>query len=110
MPEYRSVPVPGRRRASSQARPLASTGAATTVVVPSSYCACSTTLPSLGGGALTLAILVARGRVLPRFALGWAWAQRLHDRKTGIPYGIALAAAALVALPGSALWTSALAG
>ena len=67
-------------------------------------------LASLGGGALTLAILVARGRVLPRFALGWAWAQRLHDRKTGIPYGIALAAAALVALPGSALWTSALAG
>ena len=65
-------------------------------------------LASIGGGALTLAILAARGQVLPRFAHGWAWAQRLHDQKTGIPYGIALAAAALVALPGSALWATAL--
>jgi prepilin peptidase CpaA len=67
-------------------------------------------LASLGGGLLTLALLAARGQVLPRFAAGWAWAQRLHDQKTGIPYGIALAGAALAALPGSALWTTALGG
>lgn len=67
-------------------------------------------IASLAGGALTLAILMARTHVLPRFAHGWTWAQHLHDQKTGIPYGIALAGAALVALPGSALWTTALAG
>jgi prepilin peptidase CpaA len=59
---------------------------------------------SILGGALTLFILHARGWMLPRFAQGWPWLVRLHDSRTGIPYGIALAAAALLVLPHTAVW------
>jgi hypothetical protein len=31
--------------------------------------------------------------------LGWEWLSRLHHPKTGVPYGIALAAAALAVYP-----------
>ncbi len=62
-------------------------------------------LSSLAGGALTLALLSFRGVPLPAFALGWDWLVRLHDRKTGVPYGIALAGAALVIYPESPVWT-----
>lgn len=68
------------------------------------------TLASLGGGLLTLAVLMLRGMALPRFALGWAWLVRLHDRRSGVPYGIALAAAALVVYPHSPIWTAFAAG
>jgi prepilin peptidase CpaA len=61
-------------------------------------------LASAAGGALTLVILMFRGLPLPAFALGWTWASRLHDRRTGVPYGIALAAAALFIYPSSAIW------
>lgn len=56
-------------------------------------------LASLLGGPLTLAILSARTRPLPRPVLKLPFAVHLHDTKTGIPYGIALAAAALIVLP-----------
>ena len=62
---------------------------------------------ALAGGALTALILALRALPLPRFALGWAWLERMHDRKSGVPYGIALAAAALVVYPHSQIWTSA---
>jgi prepilin peptidase CpaA len=39
--------------------------------------------------------------MLPAFTLSWSWLQRLHDQKTGIPYGIALATGALAAYPSS---------
>jgi prepilin peptidase CpaA len=61
----------------------------------------------LAGGALTLLILTLRRIPLPAFALGWNWATRLHDRRTGVPYGIALAAAALLVYPSSAIWRAA---
>ena len=64
---------------------------------------------AIGGGLLTIAILLLRAVPLPGFALGWAWLCRMHDRRTGVPYGIALAAAALVVYPQSELWTAALA-
>lgn len=51
------------------------------------------------GGALTLIILVARRFMLPASLLGVGWIVKLHDEKTGIPYGIALAAAALLVYP-----------
>ena len=54
---------------------------------------------SVAGGALTLAILAMRKIPLPAMALGWEWLSRLHHPKTGVPYGIALAAAALVVYP-----------
>jgi prepilin peptidase CpaA len=54
---------------------------------------------SLLGGALTLALLQFRMAPLPCWLASRSWAQRLHDRDGGVPYGIALAAAALVVYP-----------
>jgi prepilin peptidase CpaA len=51
-----------------------------------------------------------RAQPLPAFALGWGWLSRLHDQKTGIPYGIALAAGALIVYPSSAIWHMAVGG
>jgi prepilin peptidase CpaA len=65
-------------------------------------------LASVLGGALTLAILFARQFPLPASLVRHAWIARLHDRTTGIPYGIALAAAALILYPHSAMWTATL--
>lgn len=65
---------------------------------------------SLLGGALTLAILVVRAHPLPYRVARLPFALHLHDAKTGIPYGIALAAAALVVLPETLVWTRALGG
>lgn len=56
-------------------------------------------LASIFGGVLTLSLLMARRIALPGFLLGQGWAQRLHAPTTGIPYGIALAAAALMTYP-----------
>lgn len=65
-------------------------------------------LSSAGGGLLTLLILRLRTYPLPVFAMNWAWAQRLHAPKEGVPYGIALAFAALFLLPETALWHAAI--
>ncbi len=65
-------------------------------------------ISAIAGGFLTLAILLLRGLPLPLFALRWDWLSRLHDRKTGVPYGIALAAAALVVYPHSFVWSTVL--
>ena len=65
-------------------------------------------IAALGGGALTIAVLALRYFPLPGFALGWTWLSRMHDRNAGVPYGIALAAAALVVYPQSEIWTAAL--
>jgi prepilin peptidase CpaA len=51
---------------------------------------------SLLGGALTLLIMMFRLMPLPGAVANWRWAERLHQPDAGIPYGIALAAAALV--------------
>jgi prepilin peptidase CpaA len=63
-----------------------------------------TLLATVYGGVLTLALLSCRAIPLPAFALGWDWLTRLHDRKTGVPYGIALAVAGLKVYPSSPLW------
>jgi prepilin peptidase CpaA len=54
---------------------------------------------SLFGGALTLAIIQFRTMPLPRLFVGREWAERLHRLDAGVPYGIALAAAALLVYP-----------
>lgn len=54
---------------------------------------------SMFGGALTLLLLQFRTLPLPAVLARQHWIQRLHDRKGGVPYGIALAAAALVLYP-----------
>ncbi len=51
---------------------------------------------SLLGGAMTLILLRVRRLPLPLFLARIEWIQRLHDRKTGVPYGIALAAAGIL--------------
>jgi prepilin peptidase CpaA len=62
---------------------------------------------SLFGGVLTVALLLFRRQVWPAF-VNQAWVQRLHDRNAGVPYGVALAAAALIVYPKTAWMTMAL--
>ncbi len=54
---------------------------------------------SLFGGALTLAIIQFRKIPLPAVLAHQNWILRLHETDGGIPYGIALAAAALAVYP-----------
>jgi prepilin peptidase CpaA len=54
---------------------------------------------SLFGGVLTLIILRYRMMPLPSILANQEWAQRLHRMDTGVPYGIALALAALMIYP-----------
>jgi prepilin peptidase CpaA len=65
-------------------------------------------ISSFAGGALTVALLSLRKMPLPRPALEWSWAQRLHNKDEGVPYGVALAFAALVVLPDTAIWRAAI--
>ncbi len=54
---------------------------------------------SIFGGALTLLIIYFRTVPLPAVFVGRPWAERLHRSDSGVPYGIALAAAALMVYP-----------
>jgi prepilin peptidase CpaA len=54
---------------------------------------------SLVGGALTLLLLQFRQWPLPYSLGSQAWLLKLHDKQTGIPYGIALAIGALLIYP-----------
>ena len=54
---------------------------------------------SLMGGLLTLALLMLRQWPLPAGAARVDWIIRLHEKSSGIPYGVALAGGALVILP-----------
>jgi len=54
---------------------------------------------SVIGGALTLLLLQLRQWPLPHGLTRQAWLMRLHDKKSGIPYGIALAISALMVYP-----------
>ncbi|NJL50616.1 MAG: peptidase [Blastochloris sp.] len=56
-------------------------------------------MASVLGGGLTLALLIARTVPLPAMLLRQDWILRLHQPNTGIPYGIALAAAGLIVFP-----------
>ena len=51
---------------------------------------------ALLGGALTLVILGLRRWPLPAALTSVGWVDRLHDAGTGVPYGIALAAAGML--------------
>ena len=54
---------------------------------------------SLFGGALTLTLLQFRKLPLPAVLARQGWIVRLHETGAGVPYGIALAAAALAVYP-----------
>ncbi len=53
------------------------------------------------GGALAVFMLGYRHAIPPIFIAGRDWAERLHDKKSGIPYGVALGAAGLWVFPTS---------
>ncbi|MGE0847000.1 MAG: prepilin peptidase [Flavobacteriaceae bacterium] len=55
------------------------------------------------GGALTLALLAVRMWPLPAPLARQGWIARLHDRQSGIPYGIALALGGLM-VASRAVW------
>jgi prepilin peptidase CpaA len=59
---------------------------------------------SLIGGGLALALLSLRSLPIPASFAGRSWVLRLHDSKSGIPYGVALAGAALAVLPHTELF------
>jgi len=56
---------------------------------------------TLVGGLLTMLILSYRNVIPPIMIAGRDWAERLHDKKAGVPYGLALGAAALWLYPSS---------
>jgi prepilin peptidase CpaA len=62
---------------------------------------------SLLGGALTLLLLQFRAMPLPQLLHGRPWLERLHRGDSGVPYGIALAAAALLVYPHTEWMTAA---
>jgi prepilin peptidase CpaA len=61
-------------------------------------------ISSLLGGALTLAILFLRSHPLPQSLASVGWIGKLHDKGTGVPYGIALGIAAIMLLPHGTIW------
>jgi prepilin peptidase CpaA len=54
---------------------------------------------SLLGGLLTVALLALRQLPLPGNLASRGWILKLHEKSSGIPYGVALAAGALALLP-----------
>jgi prepilin peptidase CpaA len=51
---------------------------------------------SVLGGLMTVGILMLRRWPLPGFLVRITWLHRLHDPRSGVPYGIALAIAGLL--------------
>lgn len=66
------------------------------------------TIAGIFGGLLTMIILLLRSRPLPALVEKWPWLRRLHAANEGVPYGIALAFAALLILPETAIWHAAI--
>lgn len=62
-------------------------------------------LTALAGGVLSLAILAFRASPLPNYLREMPVARKLHRHHTGVPYGVALAMAAIANLP-HAPWMS----
>jgi prepilin peptidase CpaA len=59
------------------------------------------------GGFLTLGLLSARAYPWPVLVMRVPWIARLTNEKEGIPYGVALGAAALILYPNTAIWHAA---
>ncbi|MGH1419970.1 MAG: A24 family peptidase [Hyphomicrobiaceae bacterium] len=56
------------------------------------------------GGVLSLVVLIFRNAVPDVYILRFNWAHRLHTKDGGIPYGVAIAAAALTVFPGTLIY------
>ena len=61
-------------------------------------------LASVFGGLLTLGLLFLRQLPLPDFLTRQTWIAKLHDQRSGIPYGVALAAGAFFLLPSTEIF------
>jgi prepilin peptidase CpaA len=61
-------------------------------------------LAMLLGGVLTIALIAIRRVPLPLMLAKLPWFARLADEKAGVPYGVALAMAALQVLPNTELF------
>jgi len=61
-------------------------------------------LASLFGGVLTLGILLLRRCPLPDVLARQGWIVKLHDARSGVPYGVALAAGAFILLPSTEIF------
>lgn len=59
---------------------------------------------ALLGGVLTVLILLVRRWPLPAALTDIGWIGRLHDARTGVPYGIALAASGLLVYSNTAVF------
>ena len=59
---------------------------------------------SVMGGLLSVALLSVRGLPLPSALASQSWILRLHDRRSGIPYGVALALGMYLVLPHSEIF------
>ena len=60
------------------------------------------------GGALTIVVICSDAEQhLPFWLSRHAWIARLHDSKTGVPYGVALAAAGMMFYPHTEIWRAA---
>jgi prepilin peptidase CpaA len=80
--------------------------AATTLWVGFGYMLQYLIYSALLGGALTLLILWLRRYPLPAWLSRHKWIDRLHDPKTGVPYGIALAIAAILVYPDTPIFSA----
>ncbi|GJE15828.1 A24 family peptidase [Methylobacterium marchantiae] len=78
--------------------------AATAIWIGFDHLADYLVVASIAGGALTLAILVARSHPLPSALGRFPFALHLHDAKTGVPYGVALSLGALIVIPETMTW------
>lgn len=58
---------------------------------------------ALIGGALAFALILFRMARLPRAVAGVPWLERLHEKRQGVPYALALAIGGLIAAPASPL-------
>jgi prepilin peptidase CpaA len=61
-------------------------------------------IASVFGGLLTLAVILLRQCPLPQAFTRQAWIVKLHDTRSGIPYGVALAAGAFFLLPSTEIF------
>src|SRR6185312_624283 len=69
-----------------------------------------TLIATILGGFLTLTLLGLRQLPLPAGLARQGWILKLHDSRSGIPYGVALAAAVFVILPQAEILRLAAAG
>jgi prepilin peptidase CpaA len=61
-------------------------------------------LASVFGGVLTLGLVLLRQWPLPGALARQGWIVKLHDARSGIPYGVALACGAFALLPSTEIF------